>query len=293
MSEMKRVWDTDQVSVSSSDGFTPPATNGLQQGYFDQEPDSLPNAEKVLEQTMRYHLQRRNQKRFHGPGSTKSNASTGSGYTSSLSSPVDLSPAMPPTSTMPTMTTTVSSPPPNLSITSLDVLIKELEEEEEERKRQILAAQPLFLPPVVTHEPTESKADQSCRRRPSAIKTANRRSTGSILTHQPLEPTFTTFDKEKSFPFYVEHKSNSSRRVSVASLGSQKSDSKRNSAHEVTFNFVDWNALGTVSISEHCASTDLSAMLVRSNSVVSSVFGEFEDSRRSSSYNFGRRGSVY
>jgi hypothetical protein len=293
-SEMKRIRDIDQASVSSSDGFTPPPTNSLQQGYFDEQPRSLPNAEKVLEQTMRFHLQRRNQQRFAGPRSMKSNASIGSASPSSPSSPVGLSPAIHATSTLPPMTMNVITPPPNLSIASLDELIKELEEEEEERKRRLPAAQPLF-PPIVTHEPVEVKAEPQPRpRRPSAINAAKRRSTGSILlAHQPLPPTFTTFDKENSFPFYVDHKSNSSRRVSVASFGSQQSDSKRNSAHEVTFNFVDWNALGGVSVSERRASKDFSSMLVRSNSVVSSVFGEFDESRRLSSYNFGRRGSVF
>jgi hypothetical protein len=290
---MNRVRDTDQASMSSSDGYTPPPTNGLQQGYFDQEPRSLPNAEKVLQQTMRFHLQRRNQQKFAAPRSMKSNPSISSGNPSSPSFPVDLSPAI--HSTLPPTTMNVSTPPPNLSIASLDALIKELEEEEEERKSQLPPAQPIFPPPIVNHEPVEVKAEPRPRpRRPSAINAAKRRSTGSVLlAHQPLAPTFTTLDKENSFPFYVDHKPDSSRRVSVASFGSQQSDSKRNSAHEVTFNFVDWNALGSVSVSERRASKDFSAMLVRSNSVVSSVFDEFDGSRRSSSYNFGRRGSVY
>jgi hypothetical protein len=187
--------------------------------------------------------------------------------------------------------------PPNLSIASLDDLIKELEDEEEERKkkRPLPVAQP-FFPPQPVPGPVEIKPEPQPRpRRPSAINAAKRRSTGSILlAHQPLTPTF-PLDKENSFPFILDQKPAQSRRVSVASFGSQQSESKRNSTHEVTFNFVDWSGMGGggLSVSERRASRDLTGMTVRSNSVVSSVFGELDEARRSSSYNFGRRGSVY
>ena len=80
-------------------------------------------------------------------------------------------------------------------------------------------------------------------------------------------------------------------RISVASFRSVQSDSKRNSAHDVTFNLVDWSGIaGGCAVSERRASREFSAMMVRSRS----AFGEFDESRRiSSTYNFGRRGSVY
>ena len=201
-----------------------------------------------------------------------------------------------------------TSSPPHLSIASFEVLIKEIEEEEEERKRKRQAAMPPISPsppkkPTPEPLPPPSAVDpvplaQPRPRRPSALNDAKRRSTGSILFSNPLTPTFMPIDKENSFPFLVERKpsiSGQSRRVSVASFGSQQSDSKRNSAHELAFNFVDWSGMsGGCSVSERRASREYSALMVRSNSVVSSIFGEFDDSRNvSSSYNFGRRGSVY
>jgi len=60
----------------------------------------------------------------------------------------------------------------------------------------------------------------------------------------------------------------------------------------LTFNFVDWNN-GGCGLSDRRTSREYSAMMVRSNSTVSSVFGEIDESRRLSSYNFGRRGSVF
>jgi hypothetical protein len=113
-----------------------------------------------------------------------------------------------------------------------------------------------------------------------------------------LTPTFQSFDKENSFAFVLDRKNSvtspKSRRVSVASFGSQHSESKRNSAREITFNFVDWSggdgAAGVVA--ETRRSKEGYGMLGRSDSIVSSVLSEFDQSRRSS-YNYGRRGSVF
>ena len=223
----------------------------------------------------------------------KSSASTKSGKDSSPSSPVQpLTPPIRPGATLPAIRINVTSPP-NLSIASFEVLIKELEEEEEERNRKRQAAMPPISsspPKKTTPEPLPSTSSvesvtvaQPRPRRPSALNDAKRRSTGSILFSNPLTPTFTPtfmpFDKENSFPFPHERKSSisgQSRRVSVA-------------------NFVEWSGIaGGCSVSERRASREYSALMVRSNSVVSSIFGEFDDSRHvSSSYNFGRRGSVY
>jgi hypothetical protein len=188
-------------------------------------------------------------------------------------------------------------------------LIKELEEEEEERNRKRQAA----LPPISSSPPKKPIAEplpsasaavepiavaQPRPKRPSALNDAKRRSTGSILFSSQQTPTFMPIDKENSFPFVLDGKSSTSgqsRRVSVASFGSQQSDSKRNSAHELTFNFVDWSAVAQgCSVSEKRESREYSAMMVRSNSVVSSIFSDFDEPRKvSSNYNFGRRGSVF
>lgn len=292
--EMKRFGDADQSSTMSGDSPTPPVTTALQQGCFDDEiPSSLPNAEKVLEQAMRHHQLRKHQQRYGGQASVKSMASTGSGKDSLSSSPVQISPAIRPISTLPPMRLTTSIPP-NLSIASFEVLIKELEEEEEARKRQPQIPQ---LPPSPSKSGPQDlvsspgPADlpviaQSKGRRPTDLNDAKRRSTGSIL-----------LDKENSFPFPLERKSREStqsHRVSVASFCSQQSESKRNSAHEVTFNFVDWNGVGGgLSVSDRRASRELSSMMVRSSSSVASVFEEFDESERLSSYNYGRRRSVF
>ena len=257
---------------------------------------------------MRFHQQGRNQG-LGGAASLKSSASTKSGKDSSRSSPVQpvITPPIRPGATLPAMRINVTSPP-NLSIASFEVLIKELEEEEEERNRKRQAAMPPVSsspPKRPTPEPLPSTSSlesvavaQPRPRRPSALNDAKRRSTGSILFSNPLTPTFMPIDKENSFPFPHERKSSisgQSRRVSVASFGSQQSHSKRNSVHEATFNFVEWSGIsGGCSVSERRASRDYSALMARSNSVVSSIFGEFDDSRHVlSSYNFGRRGSVY
>jgi len=309
-SDMRRVRETDQASMTSSESATPPPSGSFQQGYFDNDSrDSLPNAEKVLEQAMRFHQQRRNQ-RLGGAASVKSSASTKSGKESSPSSPVQplTTPPIRPGATLPAMRMNTTSRP-NVSIASFEVLIKELEEEEEERKRKRQAA----LPPISSSPPKKPTPEASPSpsaveppaiaqprpRRPSALNDAKRRSTGSILFSTQHTPTFVPFDKENSFPFGQDGKTSTSgrqsRRVSVASFGSEQSDSKRNSAHELTFNF-DWSgiAAGGCSVSEKRASREYSAVMVRSNSVVSSIFGEFDEPRRiSSSYNFGRRGSVF
>lgn len=308
-SDMRRVREADQVSMTSSGSATPPPSGGFQQGYFDDDShDSLPNAEKVLEQAMRFHQQRRNQ-RLGGAASMKSSASTKSGKESSPSSPIQplTTPPIRPGATMPAMRINTTSPP-NLSIASFEVLIKELEEEEEERKRKRAAAPPPVTQsppkkPTLEPLPSPSAIDpvavaQPRPRRPSALNDAKRRSTGSILLSNQHTPTFMPIDKENSFPFPIDGKFGTAghpRRVSVASFGSQQSDSKRNSAHELAFNLVDWTAMGGgCSVSEKRASREYSAMMVRSNSVVSSIFGEFDESRSIlSSYNFGRRGSVY
>jgi hypothetical protein len=286
---MKRVRDADQVSMRSNDSATPPPSSGFQQGYFDDETkSSLPTAEKVLEQAMRFHQQRRQQARWGGPTSIHSNASTKSDKDSTPSSPAQplITPPIRGT-TLPAIRTAPS--PPSLAIANFEVLIKELEEEEAERKRKREAIQPPTSPQKSPPDTLASEI-QPRPRRPSVLNDAKRRSTGSIL----FNPSFIPIDKENSLPFSIDKPLSTSRRVSIASFGSEHSESKRNSAHEVTFNFVDWSGVGVGGsfAVEQRASREYNAMMVRSNSVVSSVFGEFDDSRRSSSYNFGRRGSV-
>ena len=296
-SEMKRVRDMDQPSLTSADSTTPPTTAGLLQGHFDDDPQNSLNAEKVLEQAMRHHQQRRNQQRFGGPGSLKSKASTISAKDSTPSSPAQThtSPAIRSSAAVPAMRMNKSSPQ-NSSVTSFEVLIKELEEEEEERKRKIPVSQPpKTIPQTSLTSPSDGPAVAQPRpKRPNALNEAKRRSTGSILFSQPLTPTL-PIDKENSSPFLTDRKTNATaghqaRRISGASFGSKQSDSKRNSAHELAFNFVDWSGLaGGCATLGRGASKEYSA-LVRNNS----VFGEFDESRRySSAYNFGRRGSVF
>ena len=307
-SDLKRVRDADQTSLTSGDSITPPATTGLQQGYFDVEPENSLNAEKVLEQAMQFHRQRRNQQRFGGAPSLKSKASTLSAKESkesTSSSPAQghASPAPRSGATLPTMRLNATSPP-NLSIASFEMLIKELEAEEEERKRKRqetpvpASSQPT---PVASKEPVSTPVEvptpptpQARARRPNPLNAAKRRSTGSILS-SPLTPTF-PLDKENSSPLPRDRKVSITgghpRRISVASFGSEQSDSKRNSAHELTFNFVDWSN-GGCGVADRRASREYSAVMVRSDSTVSSVFGEIDESKRLSSYNFGRRGSVF
>jgi hypothetical protein len=278
--------------MRSNDSATPPPSSGVQQGYFDEEPkSSLPTAEKVLEQAMRFHQQRRQQARWGGPTSMHSNSSTKSDKDSTPSSPAQpiITPPIRGT-TLPAIRNQAPSPP-SLAIANFEVLIKELEEEEAERKRKREAILPPTSPKKASPEGLPETA-QPRPRRPSLLNDAKRRSTGSIL----FNPTFTPIDKENSLPFSIDKAPLSqSRRVSVASFGSEHSESKRNSAHEVTFNFVDWSGVGvggSFAVEQRASREYSHAMMVRSNSVVSSVFGEFDDSRRSSSYNFGRRGSV-
>jgi hypothetical protein len=281
--------EADQASMTSSDGITPPSTGGLSQGYFDDEPGTL-NAEKVLENAMRFHQQRRTQQRFGTAASIKSKSSTVSGEESTPLSPV---PSILPTSsaTMPPMRNFAS--PSTMNIASFEVLIKELEEEEEERKRKrspVIAEPP---EPIQTEEMTDvAPVPQPRAKRPNPLNEAKRRSTGSILmsSSQPLTPTFGPFDKENSSPYPIDIKPTNPRRVSVTSFGSEHSESKRNSAHEVTFNFeLSGNAFET----SGRASREYASMMVRSNSVVSAVLADMDDSKRLSNYNFGRRGSVF
>jgi hypothetical protein len=288
---MKRVRDGDQASMRSNDSATPPPSSGFQQGYFDDEPrSSLPTAEKVLEQTMRFHQQRRQEARWGGPTTPKSDTIK-SGQAFTPSSPAQTL-ATPPiqSCTMPAIRSQAPATP-SLAIANFEVLIKELEEEEAERKRKREVPAPKTSSPQ--KKPSDPIQDQVSRpRRPSVLNEAKRRSTGSIL----FNPTFVPIDKENSFPMSLDKNAISqSRRVSIASFGSEHSESKRNSAHEVTFNFVDWSGgdVGGSFAVEQRTSREYSAMMVRSNSVVSSVFGEFDESRRSSSYNFGRRQSVF
>jgi len=296
--------------VTSHDSVTPPATTGLQQGYFEVvgQENSL-NAEKVLEQAMQFHRQRKNQHRFGGAPSLKSKASSLSAKESKNSVPSSpaqghASPAPRSGATLPAMRINTASPP-NLSIASFEVLIKELEEEEEERKRK-RPETPVPVPspptPIAEKEPISTPVEgptpptpQPRAPRPNPVNAAKRRSTGSILS-SPLTPTF-PLDKENSSPLFPRDRKVSitgghPRRISVASFGSEQGDSKRNSAHELTFNFVDWSN-GGCGLSDRRTSREYSAMMVRSNSTVSSVFGDIDESRRLSSYNFGRRGSVF
>lgn len=318
-SDLKRLRDADQTSSTGSESTAPalPTMTVQQQGHSDDEPQDALNAEKVLEQALRFHQQRRNQQRLGGPGSLKSKTSSLSTKDSTPSSPAQAktSPAATHSgSTMPAIKTNRTSPP-NLSIASFEVLIKEIEQEEDERKRkrQIPIPQPLLTPsPLQPQEslastPIEAPAPTPLLRmkRPNPLNEAKRRSTGSILFSQPLSPTF-PLDKENSFSFMFDRKVSATathpRRISVASFGSERCDSKRSSVHEVTFNFVDWSGIGvggSCAASERRASRDYNAVMLRSNSVVSSVLGgvgvpaEFDESKRLSMYNFGRRGSVF
>ena len=301
-SEMKRVRDADQVSMTSADSTTPSPTVALQQGHFDDDQQESLNAEKVLEQAMRHHQQRRNQQRFGGPGSLKSKASTLSARESAPSSPTQkhTSPANRSGTTIPT--TRVNASPPGLSIASFEVLIRELEEEEAERKRKEkldVSQPPKTIPPPATAPPDvavpqpQSQPEPQPRPKRPSLNDAKRRSTGSILFPQPLTPTL-PLNKEYLFPLAMDRKvslSAQQSRISVASFGSTQSDGKRNSGHELTFNFVDWSGIaGGCAVSERRASREFNAMMVRSKS----GFGEFDESRRiSSTYNFGRRGSVF
>jgi hypothetical protein len=304
-SELKRVRDADQASMTRADSTTPPpppATGSQQRCFEDEQQESL-NAEKVLEQAMRHHQQRRNQQRLGGPGSLKSKASTLSTKESAPSSPKQMHASLAIRSGTTLPPTSVEASPLGLSIASFEELIKELEEEEEERKRkeELTVSQPpkttpppVSMPPdVVVPQPQSQPEPQPPLNRPSALNNVKRRSTGSILFSQPLTPTL-PLDIENLYPFSMDRKvslSAQQSRISVASFGSTKSDGKRNSAHEVTFNFVDWSAIaGGCAVSERRASREFSAMMVRSKS----GFGEFDESRRiSSTYNFGRRGSVF
>ena len=294
-SEARRIRDLDQQSMTSTDSLTPPTTISLQQGYFDE--DSSLNAEKVLEQAMRHHQQRRHQQRFGGPGSLKSKASSvsvkeSSGSTASSPAQNYIAPSTRVGQTLPARRIDVTSQP-SLSIASFEVLIKELEAEEEERKRNtiILSTKTPPTPPQETSVPAPANPQARPQRRPSALNDAKRRSTGSILFSHPFTPTF-PLDKENSSPLSMDRKSMSAgghkaRRISVASFGSEHSDSKRNSAHEVTLNLVEWSSMDRRGSKEYTA-------MVRSNSVVtSSMFGDLEHAKRLASYNFGRRGSVY
>jgi hypothetical protein len=239
---------------------------------------------------MRFHQQRRQEARWGGPTTPKSDTSIKSRQEFTPSSPAQTltTPLIQTSSTMPAIRPPAPATP-SLAIANFEVLIKELEEEEAERKRK------REIPaPTTTSSPQKKPSDpvpdqvQSRPRRPSTLKEAKR----SIL----FNPTFVPIDKENSFPMSIDKNAISqSRRVSIASFGSEHSESKRNSAHEVTFNFVDWSGsdVGGSFAVEQRTSREYSAMMVRSNSVVSSVFGEFDDSRRSSSYNFGRRQSVF
>lgn len=188
-----------------------------------------------------------------------------------------------------------TTPSPNSSIATFEVLIKELEEEEEERKRKNPVSQPPTIVPQVSLALSSDVAavPQPRLNRPSTLNEAKRRSTGSILFSQPLTPTL-PIEKENSSPFPLDRKSNATgghyTRISAASFGSEQSDSKRNSAHELTFNFVDWSGFGgSCAALDSLASREYSAM-VRSNSVFG---GAFESRRYPSAYNFGRRGSVF
>lgn len=320
---MKRTRDADAQSMSSSESRTPPPTSVP--AFFESEEHSLPNAEKVLEQAMRFHAQRRrvgNLGRTVGSGT--SHGKEGS-VSSALSRENVPSPMIRPVATMPAMKTTTA---PDLSIASFEVLIKELEAEEEERNKKRATPIPTSTPPLPPLPPSPANSSHSIvdttpvppppktlptiaiprPRRPSAIHEAKRRSTGSILFNQLTTPTFQSFDKENSFPSFLHDRKGSitsitgSRRLSVASFGSQLSESKRNSvAREeiITFNFVDWSsadgsAAGVVSAPapERTSRGDVYGMLGRSDSIVSSVLSEFDYSRRSS-YNYGRRGSVF
>jgi hypothetical protein len=297
-SELRRVKDTDQSSMSSVDPTTPPATAGCQQGYLNDDSQNSLNAEKVLEQAIRHHKQRRNQQRFGVPESLKSKSSSISCKDCSMpSSPAQLhtSPATQSDAIITTARTKITTSPPNMPVASFEVLIKELEEEEEERKRKA----PITQAPktIIQSPPPEATAVPRLRANPpSALNEAKRRSTGSILFTQPLTPTF-PIDKENSLPPLMDRKASISiggqqvRRVSVASFGSEQSDSKRNSAHELTFNFVDWNGVaGGCAMLGRQASREYNAM-VRSNSAFG---GELDESRRYPlAYNFGRRGSVF
>lgn len=310
--DVKRVREASQASTTSSDTITPPATAGLQQSSFDDELQSSLNAENLLEHALRFHHQRRNQVRQGPPGSLKSVASSLSGKNSSQSSPTQqtTTPTIHSTTTLPATRSTPISPP-DLSIASFEILIKELEEEEAERKRKqppppILVQpqpQPKSIPiqdPLPT-PPAESPSIAQPRPRwANTLNEAKRRSTGSFLFPQPLTPTF-PLDKENSVPFLVDPKSSvtSIRQARRISITSQHNDSKRNSAHEITFNFVDWSgagrggAGGSCAASEQRVSRELSALMTRNNSIVSSAFGDSDESRRLSIYNFGRRGSVF
>jgi len=302
-SEVRRIRDLDQQSMTSTDSLnSPPATMTLQQGSFaDDASTSSLNAEKVLEQAMRHHQQRRNQARFAGPESLKSKASSVSvkdSSTSTASSPTQnyIIPSSHVGQTLPAKPIDVTSPP-SLSIASFEVLIRELEAEEEERKRNTIIQCPQKLPtaPQETVVPTVPGANPQARpqKRPSPLNDAKRRSTGSILFSHPLTPSF-PLDKENSSPLSMDWKAtwdggigHTARRISVASFGSQHNASKRNSAHEVTLNLVEWSSLDPRGSKEYTA-------MVRSNSgVASSVFGDFEQARRLVGYNFGRRGSVF
>jgi hypothetical protein len=295
-SEMKRVRDTDQTSLASADSNTRPGSTGLQQGYSDDDTQNSLNAEKVLEQAMRHHKQRRNQQRLGGPSSLKSKSSTISAKDSTPSSPAQThaSPAVRSGAILPAMKINTTSPP-NPSIATFEVLIKELEEEEEERKRRNPISQPPTIAPQVSLTPSSDVATvpQPRLKRPSALNGSKRRSTGSILFSQPLTPTI-PIDKENSSLVPMDRKSSITggqrARISVASFGSERSGGKRNSAHELTFNFVDWSGFGgSCAALERCASGEYSGM-IRNNTAFG---GDFESRRYPLTYNFGRRGSVF
>ena len=302
-SEVRRIRDLDQQSTTSTDSpNTPPATMTSQQGSFidDASTNSL-NAEKVLEQAMRHHQQRRNQARLNGPESLKSKASTLSvkdSSASTASSPTQnyITPSSRVGQTLPAKRMDVISPP-DLSIASFEVLIKELEAEEEERKRNTIIQCPQKppTPPPETVVPTVAGANPQARpqKRPSPLNDVKRRSTGSILFCHPLSPAF-SLDKGNSSPLSMDWKATScggsghkTRRISVASFGSEHRDSKRNSAHEVTLNLVEWSSL------DRRGSKEYTAMVSTNSGVGGSVFGDFEQARRMVGYNFGRRGSVF
>jgi hypothetical protein len=296
------------------------------------EDDDPLNAEKVLEQAMRFHQQRRNAKRFASsiyqttPKPTPSIISQSS--TSSKESGKQASPGQ--AFASPSFRSSTLPParpnPPNLSIASFDVLIRELEqEEEEERKRKrpdtpespeleqqertppappsaigLGIAVPTPPPSATSTTPLNAEDGPAIprprARRPNPLNEAKRRSTGSLLFHTPLTPNFTraAFDKENSFTFFTGiDKRATPQRVSVASFGSEHTDSRRNSTHELQFNFVEWSTSGCGVV--EAVRRGEYAGLGMADRGFGALSGEMVERRRGivNGYNFGRRGSVF
>jgi hypothetical protein len=294
--EMKRARDADQASMMSFNSGSPSPTMYTQTSYESETIYSLPNAEKALEQALRHHQQRRNQPRLRGNPSMMSVASR------ELDS-------RPPSSPAPVFAPVIASIPPrqvvtppstalDLSIASFEVLIREIEQEEEERKRKRSSPPPPSVPanlPALDMVPSPLTSPETplvlpplvARPRPRRADPhheAKRRSTGSILFSQ-LTPTF---GDETASGIWTDRKFSTTsimdRRLSMTSFTEE--GSKRHSAREITFNFVDWSGFPS-----RCSVTEGSNVgLGRSDSVVSSFFGE---SRRDSTYNYRRRGSVF